>query len=230
MDPATSALLCTIQKALGVLCALLLLGRPAGVLDIAALLNCDAKTVRRHLDSLARQQLVRRHSFRNGYAVTPEGLYFWFGECGKFSHIAATTTTTTDINQYSSGDELNTGEVAAAAAVKMEKNGFSKKVPENGREEDEPLSDQAAENLAAFREEGVGLNRRVRRACQLPHVTPDYIHAQAKRLHLEQRYLAGLLLHVVESEDPFPSEEQLLDPDDPERYIRGKLASLYIVE
>jgi hypothetical protein len=52
MDPATSALLCTVQKALGALCALLLFGRPAGLLDVAGLLNCDAKTARKQLDLL----------------------------------------------------------------------------------------------------------------------------------------------------------------------------------
>jgi hypothetical protein len=52
MDPATSALLCTVQKALGALCALLLFGRPASLLDVAGLLNCDAKTARKQLDLL----------------------------------------------------------------------------------------------------------------------------------------------------------------------------------
>ena len=151
MDPATSALFCNVQKALGVLCALLLLGRPAGILDLAALLNCDAKTVRRQLEILVRQHLFWRHAFRNGFTVNARGLNFWFGECGKFSHVAASTTTTTDLYSSSDEDKLNTGEVAAAAAVKVEKYGSSKKGPENGQEEDEPLSDQAAENLAAFR-------------------------------------------------------------------------------
>jgi hypothetical protein len=80
-----------VQKALGALCALLLFGRPAGLLDVAGLLNCDAKTARKQLDLLGRQRLVSRHTFQNGYTVTGRGLNFWFGENGKngFSSKAA---------------------------------------------------------------------------------------------------------------------------------------------
>lgn len=223
MDPATAALLCTIQKALGALCALLLLGRPAGLLEVAALLNCDPKTTRKHLDLLVRQQLVSRKTFREGYTVAPRGLNFWFGECGKFSHSGASSTATDpldSINLLQSEEE--------AAAVKVGKNGFSRKAPGNGREVDEPLNEAESENLAAFREEGLGLNQRVRQACRLPHVSPEYIRAQARRLHLEKRYNPGLLLLVVEAADPFPDGEQLLDPQDPRRYVIGKYAD-YIV-
>jgi hypothetical protein len=100
--------------------------------------------------------------------------------------------------------------------------------PEAGSQQeaqrDELEPERAAANLAAFREEGVGLNHRVQRACQLPHVSPDYIHAQANRLALERRLAPALLLHVVESEDPFPTKEDLRDPEDRERYINGEYA------
>jgi hypothetical protein len=62
----------------------------------------------------------------------------------------------------------------------------------------------------------------VSQVCRLPHVTPAFIHAQARRLHREERFLPGLLLLVVENEDPFPSEEPQDDSENRYRYIRGK--------
>jgi hypothetical protein len=230
MDPATAALLCTVQKALGVLCALLLLGHPAGVLDLALRLNCSHQTVEKHLDVLFRQELVRRDQYHNGYTVSEKGLFFWFDQCGKIYHVPSTTTAA--IKDYLFKDRLTSSAEEVVDYGNVEKNAMSAKNgndrpgadPQQEAQRDELDPERVAANLAAFREEGVGLNHRVLRACRLPHVSPDYIHAQANRLALEKRLAPALLLHIVESEDPYPSDKQLADPENRERYIRGEFA------
>jgi len=92
----------------------------------------------------------------------------------------------------------------------------------------ELLSALQAANLAALRAEGLGVNHRVQRVCRLPHVTPEYIAGQARRLRQERRFAATLLLHIVESGDPLPPP---LDPyqeeaEDRQRYIRGPYADI----
>jgi hypothetical protein len=92
----------------------------------------------------------------------------------------------------------------------------------------ELISALEAANLAALRAEGLGSNHRVQRVCRLPHVTPEYIAGQARRLRQEHRFAATLLLHIVESGDPLPSEQ---DPshqeaEDRRRYFTGTYADI----
>lgn len=89
------------------------------------------------------------------------------------------------------------------------------------------ISALEAANLAALRAEGLGSNHRVQRVCRLPHVTPQYIAGQARRLRQEHRFAATLLLHIVESGDPLPSDrDDDSEREDRLRYITGKYADI----
>jgi hypothetical protein len=95
-----------------------------------------------------------------------------------------------------------------------------------GGREAELLDALQAANLAALRAEGLGSNRRVERVCRLPHVTPQYIAGQARRLRQERRFDARLLLHIIESGDPLPPTRQELDAQDRQRYTEGEYADI----
>ena len=65
----------------------------------------------------------------------------------------------------------------------------------------------------------------MRRICRLPHVTPEYIAGQARRLRQERRFSATLLLHIVECGDPLPRQVDY-DEEDRSRYYRGPFADI----
>jgi hypothetical protein len=79
-------------------------------------------------------------------------------------------------------------------------------------------------NLAAFRAEGVGSNRRVNELCERGYVTPEYIRGLAANLRSEQRFRAGVLILAVDHHDPLPR-----DHNDAQAYIDSLRAFGYDV-
>jgi predicted transcriptional regulator len=262
MDPDEALSLRTYWRSIAFLVLLAKLDRPAGVTEIAYLLNIDQATARKHLRYLTEGGLVIRRSSHNGYSLNRAGRQAVQSETANISRNSARSSRnfvkTSRFGGSTTSSALNSRKIENREAVEEEEAEnarssrisakFSRKYAQTSRFHDnlplnctwikrnklsgaraaELISALEAANLAALRAEGLGSNHRVQRVCRLPHVTPEYIAGQARRLRQEHRFAATLLLHIVESGDPLPSEQDpsQQEAEDRRRYFTGTYADI----
>lgn len=216
MKPEEVSQLRAVKRSAALLLVMVHLGRPVSEAELSTILDIDPKTTRAHLSSLEQLGFLVCLPKQRLFRLTSLGSQLVCKRGRKSLPLTATTASDPD----------HLPENIAAVAVENEQNepAFNSR-SHSKRRRPPKLSSLAQQNLEAFRAEGVGSNPRVQRVCQMEHVNPAFIHAQAQRLKSEKRFSARLLVYVVERADPLPKED---DPDDTRRYITGKYAEFII--
>jgi DNA-binding transcriptional ArsR family regulator len=214
-----------VKRAMAVLCLLLRLDKPVSGSEIADSLALSPKTVRRHLALLAEQELVCRQAC--GWVLTAAGRQLLLGEEGISTQARAPKSLKMPFKSTTSAfpqELINlTADVVARGEIFPSRANSKGRRKQMGEDLTLPAADFEA-NLQAMLSEGVGESFLVRQICQMAHVSPSYIRAQAERLRRERRFHPGLLIHVVRSRDPVP---QVASAElDRRRYISGPYADL----
>ncbi len=174
-----------------VLLLMLRYDRPWGETDIARVLDINNETARNYLRSLADIGLITRSSYHRGWILTTNGRQLILplaefprvGPADSASLLADSATSTTLNNDYIPivEEEVVVEEPAEFPRVDL---------------------DSIRKALAY---QGISWTPRVAQICKYPWVTAEYISSQAQRLRKEGRFSTGLLLRVIQDNDPLPS-------------------------
>lgn len=182
----------SIRRTAAALLLIYRLNRPVLITEIASILNLDRKTAANQLKLLARQGTIT-HT-RAGWIMTQGGAQLilpinhdpeLMGKNspreGKNSPLLPSTSTTPSL---------------PLQYVEVEE--------EENRGEKFPI-------LATLAQYGIGPTPKILNLIELPHITPEYIDAQAHRLKREKRFSTGLLITVLLAADPLPLTDEEME-------------------
>lgn len=193
----------SLRRTAIVLLLMFRLDRPVNAREVSQILAIDYTTSRKYLSELSNLQLITHTSA--GWLLTQGG-----------SQLLLSTDLSTPPNAIFSRTEF-----LPSSSSPNESNQVPIEVEEEVEEEETRKNrDDIDECLDMFSTLGINPTNQVIQICKQEHITPDYIIAQAARLHKEGKWSTGMLIKVCKDGDPLPINKNELERLDRQRSYR----------